>query len=53
MWKLQSAQVLYNQWKRWGKGHVQWVYLYRAADRFGKTLNFMLSERRNKLSRYP
>lgn len=26
----------------------QWVYLYRAVDKFGKTLNFMLSERRNK-----
>jgi putative transposase len=28
------------------KGH--WVYLYRAVDRFGKTLDFILSERRNK-----
>lgn len=28
------------------KGH--WVYLYRAVDKFGKTLDFMLSERRNK-----
>ena len=26
----------------------QWVYLYRAVDKFGKTLDFMLSERRNK-----
>jgi putative transposase len=26
----------------------QWVYLYRAVDNFGKTLDFMLSERRNK-----
>ena len=26
----------------------QWVYLYRAVDKFGKTLNFMLSKRRNK-----
>ena len=26
----------------------QWVYLYRAVDKFGKTLNFTLSERRNK-----
>ena len=25
----------------------QWVYLYRAVDRDGKTLDFMLSERRN------
>jgi len=25
-----------------------WVYLYRAVDKFGKTLDFMLSERRNK-----
>ena len=25
-----------------------WVYLYRAVDKFGKTLNFTLSERRNK-----
>ncbi len=25
-----------------------WVYLYRADDKHGKTLNFMLSERRNK-----
>ena len=28
------------------KGH--WVYLYRAVDKFGKTLDFMLSERLNK-----
>lgn len=26
----------------------QWVYLYRVVDKFGKTLDFMLSERRNK-----
>ncbi len=26
----------------------QWVYLYRAAETFGKTPNFMLSKRRNK-----
>lgn len=26
----------------------QWVYLCRAVDRFGKTLDFMLSKRRNK-----
>ena len=26
----------------------QWVYIYRAVDKFGKTLDFMLSERRNK-----
>ena len=25
----------------------QWTYLYRAVDKFGKTLDFMLSERRN------
>lgn len=25
-----------------------WVYLYRAIDKHGKTLDFMLSERRNK-----
>jgi len=25
----------------------KWTYLYRAADRDGKTLDFMLSERRN------
>ena len=25
-----------------------WVYLYRAVDKFGKTLDFMLSRRRNK-----
>ena len=30
------------------KGH--WVYLYRAVDKFGKTLDFMLSERRNNPS---
>ena len=27
------------------EGH--WVYLYRAVDKFGKTLDFMLSKRRN------
>jgi len=26
----------------------QWVYLYRAVDKFGKTLDFMLSKRRNQ-----
>lgn len=26
----------------------KWVYLYRAVDRYGKTLDFMLSRRRNK-----
>ncbi len=26
----------------------QWVYLYRAVDKAGKTLDFMLSQRRNK-----
>jgi putative transposase len=26
----------------------EWVYLYRAVDKFGKTLDFMLSTRRNK-----
>jgi putative transposase len=26
----------------------QWVYLYRAVDKLGKTLDFMLSKRRNK-----
>lgn len=25
-----------------------WVYLYRAVDKFGKPLDFMLSRRRNK-----
>ena len=25
-----------------------WVYLYRAVDKLGKTLDFMLSKRRNK-----
>lgn len=25
-----------------------WVYLYRAVDKYGKTLDFMLSQRRNK-----
>jgi len=29
----------------------QWMYLYRAVDRDGKTLDFMLSERRSKASR--
>ncbi|MBM3605477.1 MAG: IS6 family transposase [Alphaproteobacteria bacterium] len=26
----------------------EWVYLYRAVDKFGKTLDFLLSKRRNK-----
>lgn len=26
----------------------EWVYLYRAVDKIGKTLDFMLSKRRNK-----
>ena len=29
------------------KVHGKWTYLYRAVDRAGKTLDFMLSERRN------
>lgn len=28
------------------KGH--WMYLYRVVDKFGKTLNFMLSEQRDE-----
>ena len=30
------------------RGRGQWVYLYRAVDKFGKTLDFMLSKQRNK-----
>lgn len=30
------------------RGRGQWVYMYRAVDKFGKTLDFMLSKRRNK-----
>ncbi|ERP94445.1 hypothetical protein Q669_31490 [Labrenzia sp. C1B10] len=26
----------------------KWIYLYRAVDKFGKTLDFILSRRRNK-----
>ncbi len=26
----------------------QWVYLYRAVDKFGDTFDFMLSERRDE-----
>ncbi len=26
----------------------EWVYLYRSIDKYGKTLDFMLSKRRNK-----
>ena len=26
----------------------EWVYLYRAADKFGDTIDFMLSERRDE-----
>lgn len=26
----------------------EWTYLYRAVDKFGKTIDFMLSKRRNK-----
>ena len=29
-------------------GQGEWVYQYRAVDKFGKTLDFMLSKRRNK-----
>jgi len=27
-----------------------WVYLYRAVDKFGDTIDFMLSERRNEVA---
>lgn len=30
------------------KVNGEWVYLYRAVDKLGKTLDFMLSKRRNK-----
>lgn len=30
------------------RGKGEWVYLYRAVDKHGKTLDFMLSKRRNK-----
>ena len=30
------------------KVKVKWMYPYRAVDKFGKTLDFMLSSRRDK-----
>lgn len=38
-WRMNEAWI-------WVKG--EWMYLYRAVDKFGKTPNFMLSKRRNK-----
>lgn len=32
----------------YARARGDWAYLYRAADKFGMTLDFMLSERRNK-----
>ena len=32
---------------------TEWVYLYRAVDKLGKTFDFMLSKRRNKAGRDP
>ncbi|SDX78824.1 DDE domain-containing protein [Ruegeria halocynthiae] len=37
-WRIEETYVNVNR---------EWVYLYRAIDKYGKTLDFMLSERRN------
>jgi putative transposase len=28
----------------------QWTYLFRAIDKYGKTVDFMLSEQRNEVA---
>ncbi len=34
-------------WMRRNQGHGQWVYLYRAVDKAGRTVDFLLSKRRD------
>ncbi len=38
-WRMDEAYI---------KVKGQWVYLYRAVDKFGDTFDFMLSERRDE-----
>lgn len=42
-----SGAVSWRMDETYIKVRGQWMYLYRAVDREGKTLEFMLSERRN------
>ncbi len=46
--RKQSCDRSWRMDERYVKVKGEWVYLYRAVDKFGKTLDFMLSKRRNK-----
>jgi putative transposase len=42
------ANRSWRMYETYVKVRGDWVYLYRAVDKFGKTLDFLLSKRRNK-----
>ncbi len=47
-YKKCPADRLWRTDETYVKVKGEWVYLYRAIDKHGKTLDFMLSKRRNK-----
>ncbi len=47
-YRERSADRSWRMDETYVKVKGEWVYLYRAIDKHGKTLDFMLSERRNK-----
>ncbi|MCX8955584.1 IS6 family transposase, partial [Ruegeria sp. NA] len=47
-YKKRPADRSWRMDETYVKVRGEWVYLYRAIDKHGKTLDFMLSKRRNK-----
>jgi hypothetical protein len=45
--KIHDQQILANG-RDLHSGQGKWTYFYRAVDKFGKTLDFMLSEHRDE-----